>query len=147
MSFWPCPCSLYTNIIKNKRKTILSREPDNIYSKYKYVLFTTTTLFQRTVTTLFLHNQIITSTSTTLQPLKSLLPPKIIIFVTSYWILRKTIHGKKWPLWGRFTWSWAWKIGSLMRNFNERAMRLNEEGKTKWQRKRVLVPFKVFISE
>ena len=39
-------------------------------------LFTTTTLFQQTVTTISLHNQISTSTTTSLQHLKSPLPPK-----------------------------------------------------------------------
>ena len=30
MNFWPYPCSLHTNIIKNNRKTILNREPNNV---------------------------------------------------------------------------------------------------------------------
>ena len=51
-------------------------------------LFTTTTSFQRTVTTLSLHNQISTFTTTSLQLLKSLLPPKIVIL--SYFILNST---------------------------------------------------------
>ena len=39
------------------------------------------------------------------------------------------------------------KLVLLMRSLNERAMGLNEEGKTKWRPKRVLVPWKVFIAE
>ena len=39
------------------------------------------------------------------------------------------------------------KFVLLMRSLNERAMKLNEEGKTKWRPKRVLVPWKVFIAE
>ena len=35
------------------------------------------------------------------------------------------------------------KLVLLMRSLNERAMELNEEGKTKWWPKRVLVPWKV----
>ena len=34
-----------------------------------------------------------------------------------------------------------------MRSLNERVVGLNEEGKTKWRPKRVLVPWKVFIAE
>ena len=35
---WPNPCSLYTNIIKNKRKTILNKKKlNNVLNKYKYV--------------------------------------------------------------------------------------------------------------
>ena len=43
-------------------------------------LFTATTSFQQTLTTLSLHNQISPSTPISLQHLKSLLPPKITIF-------------------------------------------------------------------
>ena len=39
------------------------------------------------------------------------------------------------------------KLVLLMRSLNERAKGLNEEGKTTWRPKRVLVPWKVFIAE
>ena len=39
------------------------------------------------------------------------------------------------------------KLVLLMRSLNERTMKLNEEGKTKWRPKRILVPWKVFIAE
>ena len=39
------------------------------------------------------------------------------------------------------------KLVLLMSSLNERTMKLNEEGKTKWRPKRVLVPWKVFIAE
>ena len=51
-------------------------------------LFTTTTSFQHTATTLSFQNQISTSTPTSLQHLKSLLPPKITIFC--YFMLNST---------------------------------------------------------
>ena len=35
------------------------------------------------------------------------------------------------------------KLVLLMRSLNERAMGLNEDGKTKWRPKRVLVPWKI----
>ena len=66
-------------------------------------LFTTTTSFQRTVTTLSLHNQISTFTTTSLQLLKSLLPPKIVILC--YFILNSTRNkfNKLQPLSYQFT--------------------------------------------
>ena len=57
-------------------------------------LFTTTTTFQHTVTTLSLHNQISTSSTTSLQHLTSLLPPKIIIFC--YFILNSARNKFHW---------------------------------------------------
>ena len=42
-----------------------------------------------TITTLSLHNQINTPTTTSLQHLKSLLPSKKVIFCSSYQILRE----------------------------------------------------------
>ena len=57
-------------------------------------LFTSTTSFQQTVTTLSLHSHISTSTTTSLQHLKSLLPPKIIIFY--YFILSSTRNKIHW---------------------------------------------------
>ena len=39
------------------------------------------------------------------------------------------------------------KLVLLMHSFNEQALELNEEGKTKWPPKNVLVPWKVFIAE
>ena len=39
------------------------------------------------------------------------------------------------------------KLVLLMRSLNERAKKLNEEGKAKWRPKRVLVPWKVFTAE
>ena len=36
------------------------------------------------------------------------------------------------------------KLVLLMRSLNERTMGLNEEGKTKWRPKRVLVPWKIY---
>ena len=39
------------------------------------------------------------------------------------------------------------KLVLLMSSLNERTMKLNEEGKTKWRPKRVLVPWKVIIAE
>ena len=42
------------------------------------MFYTSTTSFQHTVTTLSLHNQIIASTTTSLQHLKSLSPPLLL---------------------------------------------------------------------
>ena len=39
------------------------------------------------------------------------------------------------------------KLVLLMRSLNERTMKLNAEGKTKWRPKRVLVPWKLIIAE
>ena len=71
-------------------------------------LFTTTTSFQHTVTALSLHNRISTSTTTSLQHLKSFLPPKIIIiiiFVTLYSFYEKQVSliNKLQPLSYQFT--------------------------------------------
>ena len=108
------------------------------------LLFTTTTLFQHTVTTLSLHKQIITSTTTSQQQLKSLLPPKIVIFC--YFVLNST-RNNSWhemtPLRPIYMVFEPEKLVLLMRSLNERAMGLNEEGKTKWRPKRVLDPWKI----
>ena len=53
-------------------------------------LFKTTTSFQHTVTTLSFHNHISTYTTTSVQHLKSLLPPKIIFFLLLHINLRET---------------------------------------------------------
>ena len=71
---FPYPRSLHTNIINhyqweiNNRKTILDRKPNNVWNVQVcfrlLIFFTTTTSFQQIVTTLSLHNQISTSTTT-----------------------------------------------------------------------------------
>ena len=73
---WTFPClrSLHTNIIKhyqweiNNRKTILDWKPNNVWNVQVcfrlLIFFTNSTSFQQAVTTLFLHNQISTSTTT-----------------------------------------------------------------------------------
>ena len=70
----PYPRSLHTNIINhyqweiNNRKTILERKPNNVWNVQVcfrlLIFFKTTTSFQQTATTLSLHNQISTSTTT-----------------------------------------------------------------------------------
>ena len=57
-------------------------------------LYTTTTSFHHTVTTLSLYDQISTSKTTSLQHLKSLLPPTIIAFC--YFILNSTRNKFHW---------------------------------------------------
>ena len=107
-------------------------------------IFTTTTLFQHTVTTLSLHKQIITSTTTSLQ-----LPKITFTSQNSYFLLlhikfyEKQFLARNDPFEADLHGLEPEKLVLLMRSLNEQAMGLNEEGKTKWWPKRVLVPWKI----